>query len=256
MKKTLFKRAAMLVAALTICVVGMSVQNTSYAASLAKPKGAIVAVSENKITMEWNKVKGATKYQIYRATSKKGSYKLVKTTTKTTWADTKAKSENYWYKVRAVKGSKKSAFTTPQNTFYAETKCLGYTKIGEYRVYKIQVKNCSKTKNMYLIPEIYEDSGMAGAIGYNIKTGDTSDETLDGQLCTASGEAKTDVQTISKKSTAYVYVRVKDSECQTYPGSKYRLAIYSIFTSSKEFDNLYILMTDAANNATFVIRAV
>ena len=53
--------------------------------------------------VSWKKVEGATKYEVYRATSKSGTYSKVKTTTSLNWKDTAAKSgKTYYYKVVAV----------------------------------------------------------------------------------------------------------------------------------------------------------
>ncbi len=54
--------------------------------------------------MKWNKVKGASQYEVYRSTSKKGKYKKIATTKKTTYTDKKLKGKKkYYYKVRVSK---------------------------------------------------------------------------------------------------------------------------------------------------------
>ena len=54
------------------------------------------------VTVSYNKVTGATKYQIYRSEKKNGKYTLVGTSKKTTFADKKAKKKKtYYYKVVA-----------------------------------------------------------------------------------------------------------------------------------------------------------
>ncbi len=56
------------------------------------------------IKLSWTKVSDAKGYEIYRATSKNGTYKLIKTTTKTSFKNEKlADGKNYFYKVRAYK---------------------------------------------------------------------------------------------------------------------------------------------------------
>ncbi len=56
-----------------------------------------------KPTVSWGKIEGASKYRIYRASSKSGSYKLVKTVTSDSYADTTASAgKTYYYKVRAI----------------------------------------------------------------------------------------------------------------------------------------------------------
>lgn len=77
------------------------------------------AVSEsynsNKIT--WSKVSGATGYKLYSSTSKSGTYKLIKTTTGTSFSNTKlTNNKTVYYKIKAyVKGKEKdidSAFSS------------------------------------------------------------------------------------------------------------------------------------------------
>ncbi len=55
--------------------------------------------------LSWNKIKGASGYQIYRASSKKGTYKLIKTVNKKklSYTDKAKKGKKYYYKIRAVK---------------------------------------------------------------------------------------------------------------------------------------------------------
>ena len=61
--------------------------------------------SDGAITIKWEKIEGATKYEVYRATSKSGEYKKIGTTTKTTYNNTSGTAgKTYYYKVRAVCG--------------------------------------------------------------------------------------------------------------------------------------------------------
>ena len=73
---------------------------------LAAPQVSIKLKSgDPKLT--WKKVSGATKYTIYRATSKSGKYTEVKTTTSLSWTDTKASArKTYYYKVKAIHKTK------------------------------------------------------------------------------------------------------------------------------------------------------
>ena len=59
--------------------------------------------STGKIKISWNKVDGAVKYEVYRATSKNGKYTKLTTTTKTSITNTKIDAgETYYYKVKAI----------------------------------------------------------------------------------------------------------------------------------------------------------
>lgn len=65
--------------------------------------------STGKPALSWNKVSGAKKYEVYRATAENGKYTRVKTTTKTSYTDTKATAgKQYFYKVKVQ--SSKSAY--------------------------------------------------------------------------------------------------------------------------------------------------
>jgi len=81
------------------------VVKTGYIASTGKPY------------VKWSAVTGASKYQVYRSTSKTGTYKLLGTTTKLNYTDTSATTGyTYYYKVKAVskvKTSANSAYSTP-----------------------------------------------------------------------------------------------------------------------------------------------
>ena len=85
----------------------------SYTASVktstkpSKPK--ITSLKSNIIkraTIKWNKVSGASGYQIYMATSKNGKYKKIatKSASKTSYTKTKlTKNKRYYFKIRAYK---------------------------------------------------------------------------------------------------------------------------------------------------------
>ena len=70
-------------------------------------------ITKRAISMSWKKVNGANGYRVFRAASKKGKYKVIKTITKgkiVKFTDKKVKSrKNYYYKIRAYRevGKKK-----------------------------------------------------------------------------------------------------------------------------------------------------
>lgn len=67
---------------------------------------ATTVASSGKIKVSWASVYKASKYKVYRATSKNGTYKLLKTTTAKSYTDTSAVAEKtYYYKVMAVYSS-------------------------------------------------------------------------------------------------------------------------------------------------------
>ena len=69
-----------------------------------------VSVGSKKATVHWKKVSGASGYQLYRADSRQGKYKCIKTQKGTKYTNKKLKKgKTYYYKVRAYKtvGKKK-----------------------------------------------------------------------------------------------------------------------------------------------------
>ncbi|ALC89284.1 hypothetical protein AM500_05405 [Bacillus sp. FJAT-18017] len=90
-------------------------QHSLYFATPASAKAA--SASYNSIKTSWSAVSGASGYEIYRSTSKTGTYSLVKSTTATTFTNTSlSTNKTYYYKVRAYRmvGTKKiySNFST------------------------------------------------------------------------------------------------------------------------------------------------
>lgn len=76
----------------------------SRTADLAKPAGLKVASAGAKsVKITWEKVTGASKYQLYRSETRNGTYKLIKTVTVRNATDTTvAPGKTYYYKVKAV----------------------------------------------------------------------------------------------------------------------------------------------------------
>ena len=59
--------------------------------------------SSGRVRLTWDAIEDAVEYKVYRATSKNGKYSLMKTTTGTSYTNTNATAEKYYYyKVRAI----------------------------------------------------------------------------------------------------------------------------------------------------------
>ena len=85
----------------------------------AKPSVS-VKLSSKKPKVSWKPVEGATKYYVYRATSKSGKYTKVATVTDaTSYTDKKAKKgKTYYYKVKAI------AANSAANSAYSSVKSI------------------------------------------------------------------------------------------------------------------------------------
>ena len=81
----------------------------------AQPEIKVVSNAKTgKPTVSWEKVSGAKKYEVYRANAIDGEYKKITTTTKTSYADSKAVvGTECYYKVKAI-GSK-SAYNSAES---------------------------------------------------------------------------------------------------------------------------------------------
>ena len=77
---------------------------------LAAPTSVKAVAGKKKVTISFKKVAGAKKYEIYKKSGSK--FKRIKTISKTKYIDKKVKKgKRYSYKVKAVNGSYKSAFS-------------------------------------------------------------------------------------------------------------------------------------------------
>ena len=105
-KKTLGKRK------ITLNYVGkkLSFTTTFVPAKVGKFK---LTAKKKKVVISIPKTAGAKKYQVYRSTKKKSGYKAVATTSKRKYTDKKKlkSKKKYYYKIRAINGSYKGAFS-------------------------------------------------------------------------------------------------------------------------------------------------
>ncbi len=82
---------------------------------LSTPTLKAIVNANGTFKLSWNKVSGAEKYELYIKQAD-GSYKLMKTTTGTSFTTaTAAYGKQYSYKMRAVKGNTKSAYSAVVN---------------------------------------------------------------------------------------------------------------------------------------------
>lgn len=113
MKKIRFL-VLMLSMALVVCMAGSSLAFAGAEASLKAPT-SVKALSSGTSTVKisWGKVSGAEKYQVYRYYNSSESWKRVRTTTGVSASFTGlAKSTTYKFKVCAVSGDTKSAYSS------------------------------------------------------------------------------------------------------------------------------------------------
>lgn len=89
---------------------GSTTKVLSAKPSLKKSMITRVSLGLGSAKISWTKVSGASGYKVYRATSKSGKYKLIKTTKSRSYTNKKlSNNKTYYYKVKAYRkiGSKK-----------------------------------------------------------------------------------------------------------------------------------------------------
>ena len=132
--------------------------NSEKAVPLAKPVITLTRTSSGKPKISWEAVTGATKYSVYRSTSKDGTYKLIKTTDSLSYTDTSSAlvdGNNYYYKVKAVNEYGYSKYSSYAKMLLLNKAVIsaslsdGYAKISweevpgatKYSVYRSTSKN-------------------------------------------------------------------------------------------------------------------
>ncbi|HEX3076769.1 MAG TPA: GH25 family lysozyme [Lachnospiraceae bacterium] len=199
--------SAILIIALLYSLI--DIDRIAYAATktLSTPTSvSVVSTSYNSITVSWNGVSGAGKYAVYRATSSKGSYTLIKTTTATSYEDAGVKTgKTYYYKVRAYKATGKSKI-------YSK-----YSSVKSTKTVPETPTNIIALASDYGIMDISWDS-TNGASGYQVYSADPS-----------NGEYEY-VTTVTTNS----YSEYELTEGETY---SYKVRAYTIVGSSKVYSD-------------------
>ncbi len=99
-------------------------QSIQYAiTSLNAPTMTLTSAASGQPVISWTRVNGAAQYEVYRsATGKANSFSIIRRTSALTYTDVNAAAGNtYYYVVRAINGSVKSAFCAAQSIQYAVT---------------------------------------------------------------------------------------------------------------------------------------
>lgn len=107
------KKLLSIVLAFIVLITAVSSCSYAFAASkaLSQPTGVkVTSVSSTSVTLKWNKVKNANRYQVLYSTSQSfKNQKLVSTTKQTVTIKKLSSNKTYYFKVRATAKSKKSS---------------------------------------------------------------------------------------------------------------------------------------------------
>ncbi len=176
------------------------------------PRVSTAVNDPTTLTVKWNRIFGVSGYQVYRATSKNGTYKRVKTvgSTTTSFQNTKLKSgKTYYYKVRAYKGSIYYPFSS------ISSKALP-VKVTKPKAPKISTK-AGKRKITVKWKKV------AGATGYRV------------YRATKKNGKYAAIKTVNSKTTSFTNKKLKKGKRYYYKVKAYKTAsgkrVYSNFSN-------------------------
>ncbi|MDO5291709.1 MAG: GH25 family lysozyme [bacterium] len=146
----------------------------------------------NSVKVSWSKVTGATGYKLYSSTSKNGTYKLIKTTTSTSFTNTGlTNKKTVYYKVKAyVKGTDKDI----------ESALSGYASATPIQASATNLKAATVTNNSIKLTW----TKASGATSYKVYRATSSNGKYT-SIATVTGNSYTN-KSLTKNKTYYYKV--------------------------------------------------
>ena len=176
--------------------------------------------------LTWAKVDGAVSYQVYRSTSKSGTYTLVKTTTSAGYTDSAAKvGKTYYYKVRAL--AEKSAANSAYSAIQGSTRDLAQPQVTITRNASGKPVLTWKAVSGAVSYKVYRATSKTGTYSLLYTTSGTkltNSSAADGQtyyykvraLCNNSNAASAYSDVVSVRAGNSEVVYVKDASIYVY----------------------------------------
>ena len=137
-------------------------------ADLAQPQVTASRNSKGKPQLKWEPIEGAVSYKVYRATSRNGSYSVMKTTTSTSYTNTSAvDGTTYYYKVRAISGntSAHSAYSDIHAVQSGSDSKLRYVNTTSLYLYKSASSSSKYVKVPYMTELTLAEAVTSGSSG-------------------------------------------------------------------------------------------
>lgn len=143
--------------------------NAVSGVSMKQPTISYVkSVKAGQLKVAWKSVTGAGYYQVYRSTSKNGTYKKIKETTSLSYTDkNRTEGKKYYYKVRAVKkvADKVYSYSTYSSQKSARNlKTPVISSVTSYSGEKLKVKWGKVTGASYY--QLYRSTSKNGTYSY------------------------------------------------------------------------------------------
>ncbi|MCI9426518.1 MAG: hypothetical protein HFI81_02000 [Eubacterium sp.] len=131
---------------------------------------SVKVTTDGGLKIKWSKVAGATRYKIYRASSKTGSYKkiaTVKGASVLNYTDTKVISgKTYYYKVQAYSDNNGVVIAGSGNRSDAKGASTGYSIMGETTVTAEQMAALYKSSGKKYPADVYKDKGAKNILKF------------------------------------------------------------------------------------------
>ena len=220
----------------------------------------------DSVSLQWTKVSGAKSYEIQRrmmnpGTGKYGSYKTWTKTSKTSVV--KKATGDYQYRVRAVKGTAHSKWSSPKRVFAAYAKIMDKSyEAGGFLT--IEVKITNKTKSpMGLMKGYIDDTRKSEIRFYNAKGKKV--DTYHGDLYSGSiwtdDNYMTDEIPANKSKTIYLRTSISTMAWWNYPTiadptnlQHHGMKIVTIFYPNPNKENKQLKITYAKSAKKSVTR--
>ncbi|MBQ7740510.1 MAG: fibronectin type III domain-containing protein [Eubacterium sp.] len=157
------KKLLSVVLCLVMMVSAVGIPVIAEAASVGKVSTLKVTYTSNSaVKLKWNKVKGATGYQVFKSTNKSKGFKKVKTVNKgkavTAAVKSLKKNKTYYFKVRAVKKSAKGKFS----------KVVKASTVGTIKSCEVLAYDVSEDEGGFVGIQLFPEN-VSGISGYQIK---------------------------------------------------------------------------------------
>ncbi|MGN0522359.1 MAG: fibronectin type III domain-containing protein [Eubacterium sp.] len=228
MKRNLFAFVLTFIMAFSgVCAVEAIVGDSvivAEAAALSAPSVTVKSASYNSATVSWKKISAAKKYIVYRSTKKSSGYKAVKTITKNSTVTYTDKSltcgTTYYYKVKAVNGSKSKLSTAKSVKIVPATSSS----------LSVSSSTCGKITIKY--------SKVSGATGYQIYYSATKNGTYKKIASTKSTSYTYSIglgkkgyfkvrayRTVNKKNVYGAFTAAKSCTAKSHTYGSYRISV-------------------------------
>ena len=184
--------------------------NFALSSSLSTPTVTLrTDSSTGKPIISWNRVPGATQYEIYRSASSNSGYQIIRRTSGLSYTDTTAQAGSYYYyKVRAmddagVRGSFSSA---------KSIRCLSAARLGTPTV----TVGASATTGKPVISW----SRVSGAAQYEVYRSTSGADGTYGRLCTTANLSYTDTSAATGRTYYYRVRAINGSQTGSFSSAK------------------------------------